>query len=89
MGLLDDDDGRLDFDLMNSSTYDALTGRITPPRAALFHNNHDGTFTKVAEQAGVTDDRWRPERQHCPCLIPAVFSLSFREPGVAGARTLF
>jgi hypothetical protein len=23
----------------------------TPPHAALFHNNHDGTFTDVAEKA--------------------------------------
>jgi hypothetical protein len=29
-----------------------------PPHAALFHNNHDGTFTDVAAKAGVTNDRW-------------------------------
>ena len=28
------------------------------PHAALFHNNHDGTFTDVAAKAGVTNDRW-------------------------------
>src|SRR5246127_1538596 len=28
------------------------------PQASLFHNNHDGTFTDVAAQAGVTNDRW-------------------------------
>jgi enediyne biosynthesis protein E4 len=58
-GLLDyDNDGWLDIYLVNGSTYDALTGKVTPPHAALFHNNHDGTFTNVAEQAGVTNDRW-------------------------------
>ena len=33
-------------------------GRATPPHAALFHNNHDGTFTDVAAKALVTNDRW-------------------------------
>ncbi|MGC2637310.1 MAG: CRTAC1 family protein [Acidobacteriaceae bacterium] len=59
VGLLDyDHDGWLDIYLVNGSTYDALTGKVTPPHAALFHNNHDGTFTDVAEKAGVTNDRW-------------------------------
>jgi hypothetical protein len=44
--------------MVNGSTFDALTGKVEPPRAALFHNNHDGTFTNVAEKAGVTNDRW-------------------------------
>jgi enediyne biosynthesis protein E4 len=26
--------------------------------AALSHNNHDGTFTEVAERASVTNNRW-------------------------------
>ncbi len=57
--LLDyDHDGWLDIYLVNGSTYDALTGKATPPQAALFHNNHDGTFTDVANIAGVTNDRW-------------------------------
>jgi hypothetical protein len=43
---------------VNGSTFDALDGKETPPHAALFHNNHDGTFTDVAAQAGVTNDRW-------------------------------
>jgi hypothetical protein len=30
----------------------------TPPHAALFHNNRDGTFTDLAAKAGVTNDRW-------------------------------
>ena len=35
-----------------------MSGKTEPPHAALFHNNHDGTFTDVAKQAGVTNDRW-------------------------------
>lgn len=59
VALLDyDNDGWLDIYLVNGSTYDAMTGKATPPHAALFHNNHDGTFTDVAQQAGVTNDRW-------------------------------
>jgi hypothetical protein len=59
VGLLDyDNDGWLDIYLVNGSTYDAMSGRSTSPKAALFHNNHDGTFTNVAEKAGVTNDRW-------------------------------
>jgi enediyne biosynthesis protein E4 len=57
--LLDyDNDGWLDIYLVNGSTYDALSGQTEPPHAALFHNNHDGTFTNVANFAGVTNDRW-------------------------------
>jgi len=57
--LLDyDHDGWLDIFLVNGSTYDALNGKAEPPHAALFHNNHDGTFTNVANIAGVTNDRW-------------------------------
>jgi hypothetical protein len=59
VGLIDyDNDGWLDIYLVNGSTFDALDGKETPPHAALFHNNHDGTFTDVAAQAGVTNDRW-------------------------------
>jgi len=53
-----DNDGWLDIYLVNGSTYDALTGNATSPHAALFHNNHDGTFTNVTEKAGVANDRW-------------------------------
>ncbi len=57
--LLDyDNDGWLDIYLVNGSTYDALAGRVTAPRAALFHNNHDGTFTDVTEKSGVANLRW-------------------------------
>lgn len=59
VALLDyDNDGWLDIYLVNGSTYDAISGKSTPPHAALFHNNHDGTFTDVAAKAGVTNDRW-------------------------------
>jgi len=53
-----DNDGWLDIYLVNGSTFDALDGKQEPPHAALFHNNHDGTFTDVAARAGVTNDRW-------------------------------
>jgi hypothetical protein len=57
--LLDyDNDGWLDIYLVSGSTYDAESGKAAPPHAALFHNNHDGTFTNVAEKAGVTNGRW-------------------------------
>jgi hypothetical protein len=59
VGLLDyDNDGWLDIYLVNGSTYEALKGTAPAPRAALFHNNHDGTFTDVAAKAGVPNDRW-------------------------------
>ena len=59
VALLDyDNDGWLDIYIVNGSTFDALTGTAEPPHAALFHNNHDGTFTDVALKAGVTNDRW-------------------------------
>jgi hypothetical protein len=51
-------DGWLDIYLVNGSTFDALDGKEESPHAALFHNNHDGTFTDVAAKAGVTNDRW-------------------------------
>ncbi|HLY42404.1 MAG TPA: CRTAC1 family protein [Terracidiphilus sp.] len=53
-----DNDGWPDIYLVNGSTFPALAGKEAPPHAALFHNNHDGTFTDVATQAGVTNDRW-------------------------------
>jgi len=59
VGLIDyDNDGWLDIYLVNGSTEDAINGKAAPPHAALFHNNHDGTFTDVAAKAGVTNDRW-------------------------------
>ena len=59
VGLIDyDNDGWLDIYLVNGSTFKALDGKEESPHAALFHNNHDGTFTDVAAKAGVTNDRW-------------------------------
>jgi len=59
VALLDyDNDGWLDIYLVNGSTYEAESGKASAPHAALFHNNHDGTFTDVAAKAGVTNDRW-------------------------------
>jgi hypothetical protein len=59
VALLDyNNDGWLDIYLVNGSTLAALDGKETPPKAALFRNNHDGTFTDVAAEAGVTNDRW-------------------------------
>ncbi len=59
VALLDyDNDGWLDIYLVNGSTVEAETGKATPPHAALFHNNHDGTFTDVTGKAGVANDRW-------------------------------
>src|SRR4051812_3539366 len=53
VGLIDyDNDGWLDIFLVNGSTYDALSDKAKAPHAALFHNNHDGTFTDMATKAG-------------------------------------
>ncbi len=53
-----DNDGWLDIYLLNGSTAAAVKGKEAPPRAMLFHNNHDGTFTDVTEKAGVANERW-------------------------------
>src|ERR1039458_6231309 len=53
-----DNDGWLDIYFVNGSTLDAMNGKAEAPRAALFHNNHDGTFTDVTEKAGVANERW-------------------------------
>ena len=59
VALLDyDNDGWLDIYLVSGSTYDAMEGKAKAPHAALFHNNHDGTFTDVTEKAGVANERW-------------------------------
>ena len=59
VALLDyDNDGWLDIYLVNGSTVEAEAGPTPAPRAALFRNNHDGTFTDVAAAAGVTNERW-------------------------------
>ena len=59
VALLDyDNDGWLDIYLLNGSTVAATKGAEPAPRAMLFHNNHDGTFTDVTDRAGVSNDRW-------------------------------
>ena len=59
VALLDyDNDGWLDVYLLNGSTFAALEGKEPAPRAMLFHNNHDGTFTDVTDKAGVANERW-------------------------------
>ena len=59
VGLIDyDNDGWLDIYMVNGSTFDALDGKQSPPHAALFHNNHDGTFTDVTDKAGVGYPCW-------------------------------
>jgi hypothetical protein len=59
VALLDyDRDGWLDIYLVNGSTFEAEAGHAAAPKAALFRNNHDGTFTDVTEAAGVANLRW-------------------------------
>jgi len=59
VALLDyDNDGWLDIYLLNGSTLAASKGSEPAPRAMLFHNNHDGTFTDVTDKAGVSNERW-------------------------------
>ena len=53
-----DNDGWLDIYLVNGASFDSLDGKEPTPHAALFHNNHDGTFTDVSAKAGVQNDRW-------------------------------
>jgi hypothetical protein len=52
-----DRDGWPDIYFTNAQTVDmALHGRRS--RGALYHNNHDGTFTDVTDQAGVASPCW-------------------------------
>ena len=61
VGLIDyDNDGWLDIYVVSGSTFNALDGKEPSPHAALFHNNHDGTFTDVAAKAGVTFENTSP-----------------------------
>jgi hypothetical protein len=58
VALLDyDGDGWLDIYFTNAPSVSmALAGK--PAKAALFHNNHDGTFTDVTDKAGVGYPCW-------------------------------
>ncbi|HEU0176301.1 MAG TPA: CRTAC1 family protein [Blastocatellia bacterium] len=53
-----DNDGWLDIYLVNGSTLDALRGKAKAPRAALYHNNRDGSFTDVTDKGAVANERW-------------------------------
>ena len=53
-----DNDGWPDIYLVNGGTLDAGRASTPMPKAALFHNNHDGTFTDVTVKAGVANERW-------------------------------
>src|ERR1041385_2943044 len=46
-----DNDGWLDIYFVNSGPSDFFTPK-TPLKNALYHNNHDGTFTAVTDKAG-------------------------------------
>src|SRR3954467_7557453 len=52
-----DNDGWLDIFLVNGSAFDVpASGR--KPASYLFRNNHDGTFTDVTREAGITHTGW-------------------------------
>lgn len=52
-----DNDGYLDIYLVNSLTADMVKSK-QKTRSGLYHNNGDGTFTDVADKAGVADIGW-------------------------------
>lgn len=53
-----DNDGWMDIYLVNGSTIAALKGRAAHPKAALYRNNGNGTFSNVTEKAGVANEGW-------------------------------
>lgn len=53
-----DNDGWLDVYLVNGATIDFLRGKAKAPRAALYRNNRDGTFSDVTDQSDVANDGW-------------------------------
>src|SRR5262245_40503184 len=53
-----DNDGWQDIYLVNGGTMEVIGAREKAPKAALFHNNRDGTFTDVTEKAGVMNERF-------------------------------
>jgi hypothetical protein len=52
-----DHDGWPDIFLPNGSTIEGFPG-APAPTGHLYHNNHDGTFTDVTKQAGLTRAGW-------------------------------
>src|SRR5258707_10129065 len=52
-----DGDGYLDIYLVNSLSVDMVKAK-QKTRSALYHNNGNGTFTDVADKAGVSDIGW-------------------------------
>jgi len=52
-----DNDGWMDIYFVNSGPSDFFTP-TTPLKNALYHNNHDGTFTNVTDQAGVAGGKF-------------------------------
>jgi hypothetical protein len=52
-----DNDGWMDIYLVNSGASDFYTPS-SPLKNALYHNNHDGTFTDVTDKAGVASGRF-------------------------------
>src|SRR5215470_15182629 len=52
-----DNDGWLDIYLVNSGASDFYTPSA-PLKNALYHNNHDGTFTDVTDRAGLACGRF-------------------------------
>ncbi len=53
-----DNDGLVDIYLVNGSTLDAVRNGTPAPRAALYRNNGNGTFTDVTTKMGVANERW-------------------------------
>jgi hypothetical protein len=56
-----DNDGWMDLFIANEAgplTLDPEAVRSSPARSALYHNNRDGTFTEVGEQAGIDFRGW-------------------------------
>jgi hypothetical protein len=57
-----DNDGWLDIYLVNGTTLEAINAnpksKIQNPKAALFRNNKNGTFTDVTRAAGVANERF-------------------------------
>src|SRR2546430_675759 len=49
-----DNDGWPDILVVNGTTLEPLAGK-KPPTNHLYHNNHDGTFTDVTEQARLAE----------------------------------